>query len=1141
MALVDIPMRRILRATRTGFQFASDGYARAILFAGSALLTVAFFVTAALLVLHNIDRYLSSQAHLLDEQIDAVNVTLAHIASQVDHSIGLYETLLNVESPDHLRTLSPDERARLADRVRQVDVNERDCPLFVYQSPSNRPRDEHDHLPCSSRLLRNFWFWLLDAPDPLIHPYYVSYIFSPDGNYLAELGSARRSNPKDIDAYIADRTGPVLESLRARLPKYHTHPQGWWLPLHYDRALHQQVLSYIQPVMHQDRVIAVYVLNIPQSTLYSRVLSRVRLPHYCLVNGDNVLAYPPEATHRCAARVQAIARAGGDNARTSNGGWMRNGATFYLLKQDVDRKWTWVYPISLALVLGGPCLDVLDTIGVLIAILVLLWIMTIWFDRRVLKPLAIQIREGRENEQFTRAMIDLLPFGVSVHERKSGAVVMMNDAARTYPGEHAQLFLRLHSCLPNSDSTGVNPLRIEHEVRSGGKPVHLEVVGLGARYMGRDVVLCTTHDQTARVQSEQFLLAAKYAADEASRAKSAFLAAMSHQIRTPLHGALGNLELLGSRRLTADQRELVDVIQRSFGSLLACIDNVLDQTKLEANQWCLATTTFNLGELVEQCIQALLPLIRRPSVRIDYRIGAGLDSICGDATILRQVLMNLLHNAGKFTHQGAIVVTARLCSGATSGHDIEIAVADSGKGISAEQLKRLFEPFTQLPSTKTDPHTTGIYGSGLGLALCRSFCELMGGNIRVDSTPGEGSRFSLRVPLARGDASSRHDSARLRGTRCVVCVERDDWPNDLPRWLLEEGAQVSRRSPSDLSGPATGHVFILVASMQAHVQQRLATIDHTALGIVVVADDGPLRPVRRGRAWFVSSYTKTACIEALLFAAAGSVEDEGTAEADTADEPVHCAACPPTDALKMVRRALIVDDDEVSRRLIARQLGQLGIACVDESADGDEAFNRALSHSYDLIFSDLGMSRVDGDTFVRMLRAANIATPVVLVTANVEWRNVADVDRTGFSAILVKPVTLADLGRVLEERTSSVVRPPGESHARLEYARDPELVEIVFTMVGADLALGRTAVAQHDATLLARVAHKIAGALLVVGEDALGTRARALEKACAGGFDKVLENQFAALAGCVDEWLGGLGTGEGGMVRTTDVSVGGIV
>ncbi|TCW87011.1 hypothetical protein C5O80_03425 [Burkholderia sp. SRS-46] len=1125
MACVNIRAQGMFRATRIGFQLASDGYARAILFAGSALLTVALFVTSALLVRHNIDRYLSSQAHLLDEQIDAVNVTLAHIASQADHSIGLYETLLNVEATHHLRTLSPDDRKGPADQVRQVDVIERDCPLVVYLSPSRRARGEHDHLPCSSRLLRNFWFWLLDAPDPLIHPYYVSYIFSPNGDYLAELGGALRSNPKDIDAYIADRTGPVLESLRVRPPKRQNNPKGWWLPLHYDRTLQQQVLSYVLPVIHQDRTIAVYVLSIPQATLYSRVLSQSRLPHYCLVNGVDVLAYPPDATRQCAAQAQAVARARGDNAQTSNGEWIQIGATFYLLKEAVDRTWTWVYSIGPALVLGRQRLDVLDTIGVLVAILALLWIMTFWFDKRVLKPLALQIREGRENEQFTREMVDLLPFGVSVHERKSGAVVMMNDAARTYSGEHAQLFLRLRSCLPSSDSTEANPLRIEHEITSGSEPVHLEVVGLGARYMGRDVVLCTTHDQTARVRSEQYLLAAKRAADKASRAKSAFLAAMSHQIRTPLHGALGNLELLGHQRLTADQRELVDVIQRSFGSLLAHIDNVLDQSKLEANQWCVATTTFNLGELVEQCIQALLPLIRRPGVRIDYRIGAGLDSLCGEATTLRQVLMNLLHNAGKFTHQGAIVVTARLCGNATSGHDVEITVADSGAGIPAEQLQRLFEPFTQLPNTRADLHPTGIYGSGLGLALCRSFCELMGGNIQVDSTPGRGSRFSLRLPLARGDASSRRNGARLCGTGCVVCVERDDWPNDLPRWLLEEGAQISRRSPLDLSGPANGDVFILVAGIEALTQHRLMTIDRTARGIVVVADDGPLRPVRRGRAWFVSSYTRAACIDAVLFAAGGGVDDESAAGAGATDLPDHCAEHPPSNALKMIQRVLIVDDDEVSRRLMARQLGQLGVACVDESADGDEAFDRALSGRYDLIFSDLGMSRVNGDAFVRMLRAANIATPVVLVTANVEWRNVADVDHKGFAAILVKPVTLADLGHVLEESTSSVVRLPGESHTRLESARDPELVEIVLAMVGADLALGRTAVAKHDATLLARVAHKIAGALLMVGEDALGARARALEKACGGGFDQVLESQFAALAGCVDEWLGELRTG----------------
>ncbi|WDD90525.1 ATP-binding protein (plasmid) [Burkholderia sp. FERM BP-3421] len=1122
--LSKILKKRWLRTTRSGFQFAADGYARAILFAGSSLLTVALFSTTALLVLRNFDSYLSSQAELLDDQINAVNVSLAHIASQADYSIGLYETLLNVELGSNLRRFGPSDRKRHSDYLRQFDIAERDCPLVVYHSPSRRGRGKHDHLPCSSRLLRNFWFWVMDAPDPLSHPNYVSYIFGANGNYLAELGKVIRSNPKDIDAYIADRIHPIFESLRANPPKRHNHQKGWWLPLHYDRALQQQALSYVLPVVHQGKVIAIYALSIPRSTIYSRVLKHKRLHHYCLVNGTDVLAYPPEETRQCEAHALAIARNRGDHAHTSNGGWIRIGSTFYLLKEAIDRKWIWVYTIDPALSVKGQLLDALVVISGLVAILTLLWMMTFWFDSRVLMPIAIQIREGRENEQFTRAMVDLLPFGVSVHDRKFGAVVMMNGAARAYACEHAKLFLLLHSRLPNNDSVEVTPLRIEHEITAGGESIHLEVMGLGTRYMGRDVVLCTTHDQTARVRSEQYLLAAKQAADEASRAKSAFLAAMSHQIRTPLHGALGNLELLGNRRLSADQRELVDVIQRSFGSLLARVDNVLDQSKLEANQWRVTTSMLNLGELVEQCIQALLPLIRRPGVRIDYRIGAGLDSICGDATILRQVLMNLLHNAGKFTHRGAIVVTARLCEGATSKHDVEIIVADSGTGIPPEQMQRLFEPFTQLTHAGADLHTIGVYGSGLGLALCKSFCDLMGGSIHVHSTLGEGSRFSFRVPYAGGNESSRHDNARLRGTTCLVCVERADWPNDLPRWLLGEGAQLSRCSSQEVSEASTDHVVILVVGMQAPARQRLAKIARSARGIVVVADDGPLRPVRRGCAWFVSSYSKVACIDAVLLAAGGNVEDEGAATA------AHFwTTSPPPNALRMSRRILVVDDDEISRQLIAQQLRQLGVACVDESADGDDAFDRTLSHKYDLIFTDLRMSRVNGDTFVRILREANIATPVVLVTANIEWRNVADDDHTGFAAILVKPVTLADIGRVLEENMSGIVRLLSDPHPRLDYSRDPKLEEIVIELVSADLALGRAATANHDAELLARVTHKIAGALLMVGEEGLGARARALEKACAGGYDKKLEGQFEALDRCVDEWLDGLRTGEKGM------------
>jgi signal transduction histidine kinase/CheY-like chemotaxis protein len=228
------------------------------------------------------------------------------------------------------------------------------------------------------------------------------------------------------------------------------------------------------------------------------------------------------------------------------------------------------------------------------------------------------------------------------------------------------------------------------------------------------------------------------AAEAANTAKSAFLATMSHEIRTPLNGVLGMAQAMAADRLSEVQRERLLVIHRSGEALLAILNDVLDLSKIEAGKLELETIEFDLGELAQGAYSAFTALANKKGLSFALDIAAARGRYLGDPTRLRQILYNLISNALKFTDQGEIRVAAR-----RDGEVLEIAVIDTGVGISPENLARLFKKFDQLDSSTT----RRFGGTGLGLAICHELVQLMGGEISVESEVGQGSRFILRLPL----------------------------------------------------------------------------------------------------------------------------------------------------------------------------------------------------------------------------------------------------------------------------------------------------------------------------------------------------------------------------------------------------------
>ncbi len=308
------------------------------------------------------------------------------------------------------------------------------------------------------------------------------------------------------------------------------------------------------------------------------------------------------------------------------------------------------------------------------------------------------------------------------------------------PGNAALIPERIASVLRD----GRAAIKVDH-LDSRGQVMHVEAKAAAIHYSGQTCIVSVVHDITERIKHEQEMEEARRAAEAANVAKSVFLANMSHEIRTPLNGIMGMARLLENTALTPDQKECLQVLQTSSHNLLSLINDILDLAKIESGRMELESCDFSLKAGITEVVQNLRPQLHAKELRMIMDIAAEVpDTLVGDPLRLKQILLNLLGNAVKFTHRGEIRISAAVQNRSGSRVWLRIGVADSGIGIPPDLLENIFLPFSQ-----ADSSTTRRYGgTGLGLSICRRTAELMGGQIRVESKPGAGSTFTLEVPFA---------------------------------------------------------------------------------------------------------------------------------------------------------------------------------------------------------------------------------------------------------------------------------------------------------------------------------------------------------------------------------------------------------
>lgn len=693
-------------------------------------------------------------------------------------------------------------------------------------------------------------------------------------------------------------------------------------------------------------------------------------------------------------------------------------------------------------------------------------------------------------------------------------------------------------------------------VRPDGRRIPIEVTMAAAADGERLTISHFVRDITERERARAAIEAARDDAERAAQAKSAFLATMSHEIRTPMNAIVGMTSLLIDTELTREQRDYVETVRLSGDALLAVINDILDFSKIESGRLELEQHPFELRDVIESALDLLAPQATAKGIDLGYLLESdGSARLIGDSTRLRQVVINFLSNAVKFTDEGAVTVHARLIEAGFGRAQLRLEVRDTGIGIPADRLDRLFRSFSQV-----DASTTRKFGgTGLGLAIARRLVEAMGGEVDVQSTVGEGSAFALELELPRvpgHDPVTDDVPEALHGRRALVvddnAVNRTLLERQLAAWEVETecfelpGAAIERVASGD--GPAFD---VAVLDMQMPEMDGLALADRLAeatafaLPMVLLSSIGGVDPaLARGRlAATLSKPVKPAVLRgALVDAIAGRAEPVTSEFEQVAAVPVP----------ERPLRVLVAEDNAVNQRVAVATLERLGHR-ADVAADGLEAVEALHRQEYDLVLMDMQMPNLDGLGATRRIRRElppERQPRIVAMTANafVEDRDAAE--DAGMDDFLTKPVERDELLRALSDAGSDGDGEPaggtdefwavgdGSADGDDEWSApvlddapddglDPMLARIWKDVRGSVLDQVATVEDAVDALLAApadadarergrREAHKLAGSVPTFGFAGAGAAARQIELALTGdAFDPGALPRLAQLAAAI--------------------------
>ncbi|WP_030440514.1 ATP-binding protein [Actinoplanes subtropicus] len=541
-----------------------------------------------------------------------------------------------------------------------------------------------------------------------------------------------------------------------------------------------------------------------------------------------------------------------------------------------------------------------------------------------------------------------------------------------------------------------------------------EIVDTRTAALGRELEetsrgLLALHAELSEHQEQ--LEHARAAAVGAGQAKADFLANMSHEIRSPMNAVVGYTDLLLETDLTTEQHQYARAARAAGDHLLGVIDNVLDLSKIEAGRLDLEDIPFDLYDCVDDAVGIVALRAAEKNLHLAVLFAAGTPTVVrGDPLRLRQILVNLLANAVKFTACGRIGVEVARSPGPHGGHLLSFRISDTGRGIPAETLARIFSPYAQADASTARSHG----GTGLGLSISQQLAQRMGGAITVESSVGQGSTFTCTIETqasTAGDATE--DAGLLAGTTALV-VHRDPLVVEtIRRHLTSWGARTLTAATVD-------------QAIAAHPRADLALIeagedDHTATEPDRPTDPpGPpptiaitalaARAEQSDRLSIATPIRRNSLREAVLTTVRANRRRPGPP--DVARNPGRPAT------MLLPGRVLYVDDDPLMVDLVSRIVGKEPGLVLDTAPDGATALRLAVGGRPDLILLDLNLTDTDGDTLLLELRA-NIetkSTPVIIVSGDAAPATIDRLTALGAAGYLAKPFNAAQLRELIKTR-----------------------------------------------------------------------------------------------------------------------------